>query len=102
MTDAETSAAVEALAHRLRLRDEAVRSGEDYADADVFSLEFMTAMLGHGWRHFPALAPPKPAADAEVPEDSRRAELLAPVRAHMAAINEAKRVSAAARQDGAA
>ena len=69
----------------------------------MFALEFITAMRGYGWRHLEALAPPKPAADADVPEDSRRAELLAPVRAHMAAINEAKRVGReAARQDGAA
>lgn len=100
MTDAETSAAIEALTHRLRQRDEAMRDGAEYADAEVFALEFITAMRGYGWRHSEALAPPKP-----VPAGSgsrRRAELLAPVRAQMDVLNEAKRHRDETWQDGAA
>jgi hypothetical protein len=51
MTDAETTAAVEALAHRIRTRDEALRDGaEDTADAEPFAQEFITALRGQGWR----------------------------------------------------
>lgn len=97
MTDVETSAAVEALTHRLRQRDEAMRDGGEYADAEVFALEFITAMRGYGWRHNEALAPPKP-VPAEADGRSRE-EMLAPVRAHLDAINAAKQ---APREAGAA
>lgn len=50
MTDADTTAAIEALAHRMRTRDAAMNDGDDYADADVFALEFITALRGQGWR----------------------------------------------------
>lgn len=99
MTDAETAAAIEALAHRLRSRDAAMNDGEDYADADVFALEFITAMRGYGWRHNETLAPPKPAPAVPPRSVSRLDELLAPVRAQMEAINAEKR---AQREDGAA
>jgi hypothetical protein len=48
--DRETTAAVEALAHRLRVRDAAIHNAEDYADAEVFAAEFLAALRGHGWR----------------------------------------------------
>ena len=48
--DRETQAAVESLAHRYRVRDAAIRDGEDVADPEVAAREFMTAMLGRGWR----------------------------------------------------
>lgn len=103
MTDAETSAAVDALAHRVRSRDAAMSDGEEFADAEVFALEFITALRGHGWRPVGALATPKPApAGVASPGDSKRAELLAPVRAQMDAINEAKRHAREAWQDGGA
>lgn len=38
MTDSDTTAAIEAMAFRVRQRDEAIRDGEDFADADVFAL----------------------------------------------------------------
>lgn len=43
MTDHETTAAVDALAHRLRNRDPGT-------DDEVFALEFITALRGRGWR----------------------------------------------------
>lgn len=46
MTDHETTQAIEALAHRIRERD----ADPDRSDADVFALEFMTALRGQGWR----------------------------------------------------
>jgi hypothetical protein len=49
MTDVETQAAIDALARRLRTRDNA--SDEDErADAEVFALEFLTALRSQGWR----------------------------------------------------
>jgi hypothetical protein len=51
MTDPDTTKAVEALAHRLRSWD------RDDTDAEVFALEFMTALLGQGWRMTQAKAP---------------------------------------------
>ena len=97
MTDAETTAAIDALARRIRLRDAAMRDGSDYADADVFALEAITALLGHGWRRVPALTPPKPAVPAK--PGSRREELLGPLRAHLDALNAPKRADA---KEGAA
>ncbi|HEX3957743.1 MAG TPA: hypothetical protein VHZ03_14090 [Trebonia sp.] len=91
MTDAKTAAAVKSLARRIRTRDAAIRDGEDHADADVFALEFITAMRGHGWRHLAALAPPKATpVDEPGSGSSPRTELLAPVRAQMAELNAAK------------
>ena len=92
MTDAETAAAIKALTHRIQARDQAIRDGEDYPDPGPFALEFITAMLGYGWRHNEALAPPKPAA-VTPGTASKREELLAPLRAQMDAINEAKRTA---------
>ena len=60
MTDAETSAAIEALEYRVKARDEAIRNGEDYPDAGPFALEFMTALRGQGWRLTKAKAKPDP------------------------------------------
>jgi hypothetical protein len=50
MTDADTKAAVDALAYRIRERDAAIRSGDDVADADVMALEFITKFRAQGWR----------------------------------------------------
>jgi hypothetical protein len=85
MTDAETAAAIKALTHRINQRDEAIRNGEEYADAEPFSLEFMTAMLGNGWRHREALAKPRPAPAGESRTgSSKSADLLAEARARCA------------------
>jgi len=46
MTDPDTAQAIEALAHRIRQRD----TGGERADAEVFALEFMTALRARGWR----------------------------------------------------
>jgi hypothetical protein len=43
MTDPDTRAAIEALAHRLRNRDPGT-------DDEVFALEFITALRARGWR----------------------------------------------------
>ena len=100
MTDQETAAAIKALAHRILERDAAMRDGGDFADAEVFAAEYITAMRGHGWRHLAALAKPKAApADAPTTDGSHRAEMLAPLRAHLDELNAAKR---AAIEEGAA
>jgi hypothetical protein len=67
--DTETTAAVEALAYRVRERDIAIRDGEDHADADVFALEFITAFRGRGWRPTEArvFAATKPALPGTLP-----------------------------------
>jgi hypothetical protein len=51
MTDPDTAKAIEALAHRLRSWDRAD------TDAEVFALEFMTALRGQGWRMTQAKVP---------------------------------------------
>lgn len=87
MTDAETAAAIEALAYRLRQRDAAMNDGEDYADPEVFAREYLTAMRGYGWRHTEAkvFTAPKP-APAEVPSlKPETADLRASLRADMEA-----------------
>lgn len=59
MTDAETTAAVDALARRLRERDTAMRDGTDYADAEVFAAEYIAALRARGgWRPTEARAVP--------------------------------------------
>lgn len=82
MTDADTAAAIESLAYRLRQRDEAIRNGTEYPDAEPFAQDFLAAMIGKGWRHLEALAPPR--AAAADPDAGRRAELLAEARARCA------------------
>lgn len=65
MTDAETTAAIQALEHRIRERDEAMRNGEDYPDAGPFAAEFIAALRAKaGWRPTPAKAYPAPKAVA--------------------------------------
>jgi len=88
MTDVDTTAAIEALAHRVRNRDAAMNDGEDYADADVFALEFVTALRGQGWRPTAAkvYAAPKPAAPGSVPPlKPETAGMLQELRADMEA-----------------
>ena len=55
--DRETHAAIEALAHRIRVRDAAIRAAEDCADPEPFAAEFMAALGGRGWRLTEAKAP---------------------------------------------
>jgi hypothetical protein len=75
MTDADTTQAVAALTHRIRTRDAAIRGGDETAaDAEVFAREFLTAMLGRGWRVTPARIYPAwgtapPGAGAKPPRD---------------------------------
>ena len=86
MTDADTSAAIEWLTRSLRDRDTALHDGEDYADAEVFAAEVVTAMRGHGWR--PTAAVPYAAPKAAPAELSARlkpetADLLRDLHADM-------------------
>jgi hypothetical protein len=96
MTDADTiTAAVAALAHRIRERDEAMRDGGDYADADVFAAEFILALRTKGgWRPTAAkaVAPPPhaPAGTATVPRDETIRSLRAEMEARAAAAKAAK------------
>lgn len=103
MTDPDTAAAVEALTHRLKVRDKALRDGEDYADAEVFASEFLTALRGHGWRITEAKVIPAwkvPAAKSDGPSEETRALLRQALENAEAA---AERIRAAGtRQDGAA
>jgi len=46
MTDPDTRAAIEALTRRIRARD----TLEEISDAEVFALEFITALRARGWR----------------------------------------------------
>ena len=107
MTDAETTTAVEALAYRVRERDAAIRAGEDVADAEVWSLEFMTVLRARGgWRPTEARVVPawksapgggKPALKPETLD--LRAALAADMEARGAAARDARE---AACEDGAA
>jgi hypothetical protein len=65
VTAAETAAAIEALAHRIRQRDAAMRDGEDYPDPEPFAAEYLAALRGQGWRVTAAKAYPgwKPPGD---------------------------------------
>ena len=88
MTDSDTTAAVEALAHRVKVRDQAIRDGEDCPDAEPFALEFVTALRGQGWRPTAAkvYAAPKPAAPGSVPPlKPETAGMLQELRADMEA-----------------
>lgn len=99
MTDAETAAAIDALAHRIRQRDGAIRDGEDHADPEVLAAEYLTALRGRGWRPTPAkaVAPPAhaPAGTATVPRDELLADLRAEMEARAAAARAAKEAGAA-------
>jgi hypothetical protein len=102
VTDAEASAATEALARLIRRRDTAMADGGDYADPEVFAAECVTVMRGFGWRHSEALAPPKPApAPAPAAAGSSREEQLRSLRAQLDELNAAKRAPFEA-VDGAA
>jgi hypothetical protein len=82
MTDAETTAAIDALVYRVKARDKAIRDGEDAPDAEPFALEFLTALRGQGWRPTPAKAKPEPHPPGSgTPQSPEVAELLARVRA---------------------
>lgn len=94
MTDHDTTQAIEALAHRIRTRD----AEPERSDADVFALEFITALRGHGWRPTEAKASTPPMHVAPVPDKPPRDEVLASVRADMAA----RAAAAERRRDGAA
>jgi hypothetical protein len=102
MTDSETTAAIEAMAYRVRQRDEAIRDGEDFADADVFALEFITALRGQGWRPTPAKAAALPMHAPAGTADKPRSELLAGLRAGMEARAARDRAAKESRQEGAA
>jgi hypothetical protein len=95
MTDAETSAAIEALAHRIRERDEAMRNGGEYADAEIFAAEYLAALRAKGgWRPTAAKAgaPPlhAPAGTATKPRDETLRDLRADMEARAAAARAAK------------
>lgn len=97
MTDPDTAAAVEALAHRLKARDKALRDGEDFPDAEVFASEYLTALRGHGWRPTEAKAIPA----WKVPSGPRSeppADVLRQLRADL----DAKAATARQLEDGVA
>jgi hypothetical protein len=49
--DCETTAAVEALAYRIRQRDADIHAAaDDLPDAEVFARDLMTMLRGRGWR----------------------------------------------------
>ena len=99
MTDAETTAAIEALTYRVKLRDEAIREGRDYPDAEPFALKFLTKLRGQGWRPTEARAKPEPhEPGAGTPQSPEVAELLATARADM----EARAAAARAAKESAA
>jgi len=98
VTDNETSDAIEALTHRVKLRDQAIRDGEDYPDAEPFALEFLTALRGQGWRPTAAKATSPPLHAPPLPDRPSRAESLAAVRADM----EARAARGRAAKEGAA
>lgn len=102
MTDAEASAAVEALTRSIRDRDQAIRDGEEHADPEVFASECVTAMRGFGWRPTAARPYTAPKPVPAPPGGGKREELLGPVRAHLAELNEARRSERETWQDGAA
>jgi hypothetical protein len=77
VTDAETSAAIEALAHRVKTRD----AEPERPDAEVFALEFITALRGRGWRPTAAKAGAPPLHAPPVPDKRTRDEELAAARA---------------------
>jgi hypothetical protein len=100
MTDADTTAAIKALTHRVELRDQALRDGEDCPDAGPFAQEFILAMLGYGWRLTEAKAKPDPHADGSgTPQSPEVAELVARVRAEREAAAAAWKAQS---RDGAA
>lgn len=92
MTDPDTADAVQALTHRLKVRDQALRDGEEYADAEVFAGEFMTALRGRGWRVTNTAPPRAHEAGAGVPKRDDAVAAVAELRA---------RLAASAMQDGA-
>ena len=102
MTDSETTAAIEAMAFRVRSRDEAIRDGGEFADADVFALEFLTALRGQGWRPTAAKAAALPMHAPAGTADKPRGELLASLRADMEARAARDRAAKETRQEGAA
>jgi hypothetical protein len=73
MTDPETRSAVDALTHRLRARD----TLDEIMDAEVFALEFITALRARGWRPTEARVRPAwklpPGRGTEPPGDYRAA-----------------------------
>jgi hypothetical protein len=94
VTDQETAAAIKSLASRIGERDEAMRTGGEFADADVFALEYVTALRGRGWRPtaartsgLPLHAPP---GTASAPRDETLRGLRAEMEARAAAARAAK------------
>ena len=87
MTDAEITAAVAVVTRLLRDR-------EDGTDDEVFALEVITALRGHGWRPTGAKSAAPPLHAAPLPDKRSRDEELAALRAEMAA------KAAAAREAG--
>jgi hypothetical protein len=94
MTDKETSDAITSLASRVRERDEAMRTGGEFADAEVFALEYVTALRGRGWRvtaaRTAALPLHAPAGTADKPRDETLASLRADMEARAARDRAAK------------
>ena len=86
MTDAETTAAIEALADRVRVRDAAMNDGEDYADDEVFAREFITALRGKGWRPTNAAPAPVHQTGAGLPKREDAVAAVAELKARLAAV----------------
>lgn len=101
MTDSDTNA-IDALAYRIRERDEAIREGREFADADVFALEYMTALRGQGWRPTAAKSAALPMHAPAGTADKPRSELISSLRADMEARAAAAKAAKEASQAGAA
>jgi hypothetical protein len=102
MTDSDTTAAIDALAYRIRERDAAIRDGQDFADADVFALEYLTALRGQGWRPTAAKSAALPMHAPAGIADKPRSEMLAELRADMEARAAAAKAAKETREAGAA
>ena len=69
----ETQAAVAALVHRLQNRGDGI--GQSATDDELFAREYVTALLGYGWRPVEALRETRsqPAGEGQpVSEETRR------------------------------
>ena len=78
MTDAEITAAVAVVTRLLRDR-------EDGTDDEVFALELITALRGHGWRVIPGWTAPEPTGTG-LPTREDAVALVAETRARLAGI----------------
>ena len=83
--DREIQAARAALVYRIRQRDAAIHAAEnDIGDAEVFALEFMTALMGRGWRPTNTGPAPVHAPGAGLPKREDAVAAVAELKAQLA------------------